>query len=69
MSETNYELEQLEERQRMDEELHRVWEALEPRNDTDKVVAAVNALNRSVDRRLEKIVDVLLLLVRSIEHR
>ena len=59
----------IQRQQEIDAEVHALWGAPETRTDVDGIVNALNTLNHSVDRRLEKIVDVLLLLTRSLERR
>jgi hypothetical protein len=53
----------------LEEEVHKLWVPIEPTTEAEKIVAAINALNRSVDKRLEKLVDTLLLLIRVLERR
>jgi len=64
----NYELDQLEEQRGLDAEVHRVWTPMVPTTESEKIVVAVNALNRSIDKRLDRIVDVLLQLTRAVER-
>ena len=67
MTELTKTLEQMTEAQRMNEEVHQLWTPREPTTEAEKIVAAIDALNRSLDRRLDRVVDVLLLLSKAIE--
>jgi hypothetical protein len=42
------------------------WTPIEPTTEAEKIVAAIHALNRSWDRRLEKLTDAVLLLVKTL---
>ena len=62
-------IERIEHRQEIEAEVHALWTAPEARTDTDRIVNAINALNRSWDKRLERLNEILLILVRSMERR
>ena len=60
-------VEVMTEAQRMNEEVHQLWTPREPTTEAEKIVAAIDTLNRSLDRRLDRVVDVFLLLSKAIE--
>jgi hypothetical protein len=58
----------IEEQHALDTEIHNVWVPQVPTTESEKIVCAVNALNRSLDKRLDRIADVLVQLTRAIER-
>jgi hypothetical protein len=63
------ELYRLEEQQRLETEVHGVWTLPEPKTDVDRIVNAVNALNHSLDRRIDRLTAAVLSLARVLERR
>ena len=55
--------------QELDTEVHKVWTPIEPTTEGEKIVVAVNALNRSLDKRISRLTDAVLLLVKTLERR
>jgi len=61
-------VELMTEAQRMNEEVHQLWEPRQPTTEAEKICASIDALNRSIDRRMDKLIDTLLLLIRALER-
>src|SRR5262252_8049519 len=62
-------IERIQQQQTIEAEVHALWTAPEAKTDTDRIVNAINALNRSWDKRLERMNEILLLIARSMERR
>ena len=62
------ELSELIEQQTLDDACHSLWVERMPTTEAEKIVEAINALNRSIDKRLDKIVSALLVIARTLEH-
>ena len=68
MTELTKTLEHMTEAQRLEESIHQVWEPRTPTTEAEKVCASIDAFNRSMDRRMDKLIDTLLLLIRALER-
>src|SRR5215510_10727877 len=55
-------IERIQHQQEIEAEVHALWTAPEAKTDTDRIVNAINALNRSWDKRLERMNEILLLI-------
>ena len=62
-------IERIQHQQEIEAEVHALWTAPEAKTDTDRIVNAINALNRSWDKRLERMNEILLLIARTMERR
>ena len=62
-------IEHIQQQQTIETKVHALWTAPEAKTDTDRIVNAINALNRSWDKRLERLNEILLILVHSMERR
>jgi len=69
MTNFNETIDQLAEAQRLEAELHQLWELPEPKTDVDRIVNAINTLNHSWDKRISRLIDAVLLLVKVLERR
>jgi hypothetical protein len=69
MTDLQQTVEHMTEAQRMNEEVHQIWEPRQPTTEAEKICASIDALNRSIDRRMDKLIDTLLLLIRVLEYR